>query len=54
VYYNGERETTISHDGDTNYFKAGAYTQANCGNSDPCDSDNYGEVHISSIKVTHS
>ncbi|MGO4425532.1 polysaccharide lyase family 7 protein, partial [Streptomyces sp. MCAF7] len=54
VYYNGHRETTISHDGDTNYFKAGAYTQANCGNSDPCDSDNYGEVQISSIKVTHS
>jgi hypothetical protein len=54
VYYNGELETTIEHDGDTNYFKAGAYTQANCENSDPCDSDNYGEVHISSIEVTHS
>lgn len=54
VYYNGERETTISHDDDSNYFKAGAYTQANCGNSDPCDADNYGEVHISGIKVTHS
>ncbi|SCF74568.1 Alginate lyase [Streptomyces sp. MnatMP-M27] len=54
VYYNGEHETTISHDDDSNYFKAGAYTQANCGNSDPCDADNYGEVHISGIKVTHS
>ncbi|WP_431045619.1 polysaccharide lyase family 7 protein [Streptomyces sp. P1-3] len=54
VYYDGKLETTISHDGDTNYFKAGAYTQANCENSAPCDSDNYGEVHISSIEVTHS
>ncbi|WP_210571417.1 polysaccharide lyase family 7 protein [Streptomyces sp. GESEQ-4] len=54
VYYNGELETTISHDGDTNYFKAGAYTQANCDNSAPCSSKNYGEVRISDIKVTHS
>ncbi|MBV7697288.1 polysaccharide lyase family 7 protein [Streptomyces sp. TRM70350] len=54
VYYNGGLETTISHDGDTNYFKAGAYTQANCGNSDPCSSRNYGEVRISSIEGSHS
>ncbi|MGW0711381.1 polysaccharide lyase family 7 protein [Streptomyces sp. NPDC002643] len=54
VYYNGRLETTISHDGDTNYFKAGAYTQANCDNSDPCDDDNFGEVRISDLKVTHS
>ncbi|MEV0218357.1 polysaccharide lyase family 7 protein [Streptomyces sp. NPDC050704] len=54
VYYNGERQTTISHDGDTNYFKAGAYTQANCDNSEPCADDNYGEVRIFGIKATHS
>jgi hypothetical protein len=54
VYYNGKRQTTISHEGDTNYFKAGAYTQANCDNSDPCTDKNYGEVRISSIEVTHS
>lgn len=54
VYYNGERETTISDDGDTNYFKAGAYTQANCENSDPCGGGNYGEVRMSGLKVTHS
>jgi hypothetical protein len=54
AYYNGEFQTTIAHDKDGNYFKAGAYTQANCGNSDPCESDNYGEVHISDIEVTHS
>lgn len=54
VYYNGALQTTIPHDRDGNYFKAGAYTQANCVNSTPCDSDNYGEVHISDIEVTHS
>ncbi|MGW0824434.1 polysaccharide lyase family 7 protein [Streptomyces sp. NPDC002845] len=54
VYYNGQLQTTISHEGDTNYFKAGAYTQANCDNSDPCADDNYGEVRISGIEATHS
>ncbi|MFI7407784.1 polysaccharide lyase family 7 protein [Streptomyces sp. NPDC049627] len=54
AYYNGRLQTTISHDGDTNYFKAGAYTQANCANSEPCADGNYGEVRISRIKVTHS
>lgn len=54
VYYNGRLRTTIVHEGDTNYFKAGAYTQANCDNSEPCADDNYGEVRISRITVTHS
>ncbi|MEV0210899.1 polysaccharide lyase family 7 protein [Streptomyces sp. NPDC050788] len=54
AYYNGRRETTVSHEGGTNYFKAGAYTQANCDNSQPCSDDNYGEVRISRIAVTHS
>ncbi|MEO3755860.1 polysaccharide lyase family 7 protein [Streptomyces sp. B6B3] len=54
VYYNGQLETTIAADGDTNYFKAGAYTQANCDNSEPCDGGNFGEVHISDIEVSHS
>lgn len=54
VYYNGRLETTIAHEGDTNYFKAGAYTQANCDNSEPCADDNYGEVRISHLDVTHS
>ncbi len=54
VYYNGKRHTTISHDGDTNYFKAGAYTQANCDNSDPCAAKNYGEVRIFGLEVSHT
>ncbi|MGP3971898.1 polysaccharide lyase family 7 protein [Streptomyces sp. 6N223] len=52
AYYNGELQTTIEAEGDGNYFKAGAYTQANCENSSPCDEGNFGEVHISSIELS--
>lgn len=53
AYYNGELVTTQDIDSDTAYFKAGAYTQANCGNSDPCDETNYGEAVITGLSVTH-
>ena len=53
AYYNGALKTTISEDFDTGYFKAGAYTQANCTNSKPCSKDNYGEVKIYGLTVTH-
>ncbi|ARQ72427.1 hypothetical protein CAG99_16800 [Streptomyces marincola] len=53
IYYNGALETTIEHRDSSNYFKAGAYTQANCGNSSPCSDDNYGEVEIYDVAVTH-
>ncbi|WP_234347636.1 polysaccharide lyase family 7 protein [Streptomyces specialis] len=53
VYVNGALETTLDHSDSTNYFKTGAYTQANCGNSSPCDDDNYGEVEIHALNVTH-
>ncbi|WP_328891622.1 polysaccharide lyase family 7 protein [Streptomyces sp. NBC_00316] len=54
AYYNGTLEATIPYTGSGNYFKAGAYTQANCSNSAPCSADNYGEVHIYNLEVTHS
>jgi hypothetical protein len=54
VYYNGALQTTISTQSTSNYFKAGAYTQANCGNSSPCSADNYGEVVVNHVSVTHS
>ena len=54
AYYNGVLQTTISASFPDGYFKAGAYTQANCGNSDPCGDSNYGEVVIHDIAVTHS
>ncbi|MGW7517924.1 polysaccharide lyase family 7 protein [Streptomyces sp. NPDC054796] len=53
VYYNGVLQTTISHTASGNYFKAGAYTQANCGNSSPCSSSNYGQTSIYKLQVTH-
>ncbi|GFN00220.1 hypothetical protein Sfulv_50300 [Streptomyces fulvorobeus] len=53
VYYNGALQTTLSKDYSGAYFKAGAYTQANCGNSDPCSGDNYGQVKIYDLDVTH-
>ncbi|GAB4086295.1 polysaccharide lyase family 7 protein [Myceligenerans cantabricum] len=54
VYYNGVLQTTIAHTSSGNYFKAGGYTQANCGNSSPCSSSNYGQVSIYKLQVTHS
>ncbi len=54
VYYNGVLQTTIAHTASGNYFKAGAYTQANCDNSSPCSSSNYGQVSIYSLSVKHS
>lgn len=54
VYYNDDLQTTISDSGSGNYFKTGAYTQANCENSSPCSSDNYGEVEIYDVTVSHS
>nr|1UAI_A Chain A, polyguluronate lyase [Corynebacterium sp.] len=54
VYYNGVLQTTISHTSSGNYFKAGAYTQANCSNSSPCSSSNYGQVSLYKLQVTHS
>ncbi|MFE6775609.1 polysaccharide lyase family 7 protein [Streptomyces sp. NPDC057702] len=53
VYVNGELETTIDHVDPTNYFKTGAYTQANCTNSTPCDASNYGEVEVHDVRITH-
>jgi hypothetical protein len=54
AYYNGDLVATITEDFDGAYFKAGAYTQANCDKSAPCSDDNYGEVIIHSLSVTHS
>lgn len=53
AYYNGVLQTTLDADFSGGYFKAGAYTQANCGNSDPCADSNYGQVVIYDIDVTH-
>ena len=54
AYYNGVLQTTIPVSFTTGYFKAGVYTQANCDNSSPCDTTNYGQNTIYSLSVTHS
>ncbi|MEV8390204.1 MULTISPECIES: polysaccharide lyase family 7 protein [unclassified Streptomyces] len=54
AYYNGVLQTTIPVKFTTGYFKAGVYTQANCGNSSPCDTSNYGEVTVYNVSVRHS
>ncbi|SDD80634.1 polysaccharide lyase family 7 protein [Actinokineospora iranica] len=54
AFYNGRLVDTIDADFTGGYFKAGAYTQANCGNSKPCDGDNFGQVTIYGLAVTHS
>lgn len=51
AYYNGALQTSISSDDSGLYFKAGAYTQANCDNSSPCDDSNYGQVLIYGLTV---
>ena len=53
AYYNGLLQTTIEDRFRGAYFKAGAYPQANCGNSAPCSGDNYGETVIYQIMVDH-
>ncbi|MFE6026636.1 polysaccharide lyase family 7 protein [Streptomyces niveus] len=54
AYYNGVLQTTIPVKFTTGYFKAGVYTQANCGNSSPCDTSNYGETTLYNVSVKHS
>ncbi|MFI5732299.1 polysaccharide lyase family 7 protein [Kribbella sp. NPDC051587] len=54
AYYNNVLQTTIPKSFSGGYFKAGVYTQANCTNSSPCDTSNYGETVIYNVTVTHS
>ena len=54
AYVDGRLVATINRTFTGAYFKAGAYTQANCGDASPCDNDNYGEVLIYALKVIDS
>lgn len=58
VYYNNGISPvfTLNKKVDLAYFKAGVYTQSNCEtekDSNLCSANNYGEVVIYKIKVTH-
>ena len=52
AYVDGQLVATINRVFGGAYFKAGAYTQANCGDASPCATENYGEVLIYALKVT--
>jgi hypothetical protein len=54
AYYNGVLQTTIPVSFTTGYFKAGVYTLANCENSSPCDTSNYGQTTIYGLSISHS
>jgi alginate lyase len=51
---NGVLQTTIPVSFTTGYFKAGVYTLANCDNSSPCDTTNYGQNTIYGLSITHT
>jgi hypothetical protein len=53
AYFNGKLVATLSKSFSGAYFKAGAYTQANCSNVSSCDQNNYGETMIYGVKATH-
>jgi hypothetical protein len=55
VYYNGSvtPADTLPLSGGGNYFKAGVYTQSNCTRERTCTLDNFGEVVIYHLTVTH-
>jgi hypothetical protein len=54
VYYDGTQEASVPEQDSGAYFKAGAYTQANCDNADPCSDGNYGEAVIYGLQVSHT
>ncbi len=54
AYINGVLQLTINRAYDGAYFKAGAYPQANCTNSSPCSSDNYGSAVITKLSLSHT
>lgn len=58
VFYNNETSPAYVLEKEVKqaYFKAGVYTQSNCETEDDkslCSSDNYGEVIIYQLEVTH-
>lgn len=56
VYYNDSAEPvfTLNKKYDKSYFKAGIYTQSNCSKEKSyCNSDNFGEVLIYNVSLTH-
>ncbi len=55
VYYNKGASPVFTYPkkSSTLYFKAGAYVQSNCSYESNCNENNYGEVEIYKLSVTH-
>jgi hypothetical protein len=53
AFYNGQPVATLTKSFSGAYFKAGAYTQANCSNVTECSSDNAGATTIWSVTARH-
>jgi hypothetical protein len=55
AFYDGRPVATLTTSFTDAYFKAGAYTQANCERvaPAPCSADNYGETTVYGLTVTH-
>ncbi len=58
VYFNNSSSPLYTYNRplDTAFFKAGAYVQSNCSKeaSGDCNTNNYGEAAITSIRISHS
>src|SRR3954447_6403711 len=54
AFVDGRLVATIDEAFDGAYFKTGAYVQANCAKSAPCDATNAGAVLVYALRVTHS
>jgi hypothetical protein len=55
AFYNGQLQTTITKQFTDAYFKAGAYTQANCtDHTVQCNGSTFGETTVYSLHVEHS
>ncbi len=55
VYYNDGPTPvyTLTINSSSDYFKAGAYPQSNCSYETDCSANNYGEVIVYQVDVTH-
>ncbi|GAA4005279.1 polysaccharide lyase family 7 protein [Allokutzneria multivorans] len=54
AFFNGTLAVSFEKKFSGAYFKTGAYVQANCSNSSPCDGENFGEVRVFRVGVAHS
>lgn len=55
AFYNARVVATLDAAGlGSGYFKAGVYTQANCSNSTPCSTTNFGAVVVYGVAVSNT